>query len=160
MLVQHPLLYHQLEKIAQHYRQNVASPYLKPEFYRLHLDHSVWHSIEQLTERNQAFRQQGYHLDELYKMLWAVALFIQVARSQLVDQIVPSVKAAYRSRSPSDQLIAQMSAENFAGNLGILARLVYETFVTLTQFDEQNTRGQPPLYQRMEECKLLMELGR
>jgi hypothetical protein len=160
MLVQNTILFHQLEKISQHYRQNVANPYIKPEFYRLHLDKNVWNLIEELTERNQTYRQQGYHLDELYRMLWAVALFIKVARSQLVDQITAIIKSAYRTKKNSDQLIAQMSAENFAGNLGLLGQMVYEAFTTLTQIDEQNAKGIKPIYKRMEECQLIMELGK
>ncbi len=161
MLVQHTVLFHQLEKLAQHYRQNVASPYIKPEFHRLHLEREVWNSIEELTERNQTFRQQGYHLDELYKMLWAMALFISLARSQLTDQITVLVKTAYRNKSPNDQLIAQMSAENFAGNLGVLARLTYEAYNTLKQIDTANVKGhEKPLYLRLQECQLLEELGK
>lgn len=161
MLVQHTVLFHQLEKLAQHYRQNVASPYIKPEFYRLHLEKEIWNAIEELTERNQNFRQQGYHLDELYRMLWALALFITVARSQLQDQITALVKAAYRNKTPNDQLIAQMSAENFAGNLGVLARLAYEAYTTLKQIDTANVQGQQkPLYLRIQECQLLEELGK
>lgn len=160
MQVQNPVVYQQLEKIASHYRQNVASPYLKGEFHQLHLEHTTWKLIEELTEKNLAYRMQTFHLDDIYRMLSALALFVLSARANLVDKIPSLIKRAYQNKDRQEQLIAIMSAENFAGNVGLLANYVREVFNLLRQIDEEAAAQNKtkPLHQTMAECKILKEL--
>ncbi len=159
MLIQNPEIFKKIEELAGHYRNHVCNFYLKPEFRMLNLTRDDWNQIENFTERTEAYRQQGFHLDELYTHLIALTQFIQAARSQLVPQVVQIIRNSGRNRSAQEQLVAQMAAENFSGNLGILAKNVYAVFLSVSKEDEANSKGGKPLYSTMAACKPLIALG-
>ena len=110
MQVRTPELFQKLEKLAVHYSNNVASQYIKGEFPSLTLSRRDWDEIELITARQELFRHQGYHLDELYVKLLALARFVKAARTQWGSGLKGMIANRFASRPASERLMAEMVA--------------------------------------------------
>jgi len=141
MQVRSPDLFQKLEKLAAHYKNNVASPYLKGEFPNLTLSRRDWDEIELITARQELFRHQGYHLDELYLKLLALARFVKQARTQWGSSLKNMISLRYSTRPASEKLMAEMVAANFSSNLAVLAQMVLELFYLVRNEDGEQNQG-------------------
>lgn len=141
MQVRTPELFQKLEKLAAHYLGNVASQYVKAEFPNLTLSRRDWDEIELITARQELYRHQGYHLDELYLKLLALARFVKQARTQWGSNIKNLVSIRYSGRSSSEKLMAEMVAANFPSNVSVLAEMVLELFYLTRKEDADQNQG-------------------
>lgn len=151
-----------IDKIGDHYTSNIANRFVRPSFYKLTLDRREWDNIESMTEKNQTFRYQGYHLDDLYFKILALAKFVAEARKNLQPNIKTFVLAALSggrggTSTPQDKILAEMAGNNFPSNLKVLSDLVNELFVKVTQAD-QSMNPKAPLYTKMPELKAIGSL--
>ncbi|TVQ36203.1 MAG: hypothetical protein EA384_14880 [Spirochaetaceae bacterium] len=150
-----------IEAIGNHFRANLNNRYLRQAVMTLTLDRPTWNLIEQLTEKSEYYRLQGYHLDELYDRILAMARFVYHARRELQ----PHLRALLaRQNSPAgmtisgnDRVLREMSVNNFASNLNILADLVDKFYHKVVDIDRERHHGRQPAYSRIKE---LHELGR
>ena len=145
-----------IERISEHYRANISNRYIRPALLQLPLEKQAWDMIEDMTEKIEQYRYQGYHLDELYRQIAAAARFVSVARRDLV----PSLRSRLRSGSASsgpDKVLRDMAVNNFASNLQLLADLLNELYVRLVDHDKKEARGKRPVYMTMPE---LSDIGR
>jgi hypothetical protein len=127
---------------------------LRPLLLQLQFDKSTWDQIELLTERVELFRYQGFHLDELYRQVFACARFVESAR----NNIIPTIKSKLVSNPNSpDKILREMAANNFASNLQIFADYLNELFINLTEMDKNTAKGSTPVYTQMPE---LTNVGR
>ena len=117
-----------VERLSEHYRQNVASLYLRPAFFRLEVSRQDWDHIEAVAEKTALYRQQGWHLDELYACLVSLARFIQKARRQILPDARSVALGNLRDTAPNQKIKAEMAAANFGSNLGVLASMILELF--------------------------------
>jgi len=143
-----------IEQIGEHYRTNISNRFLRPIMLTLSVDKSTWDQIEQLTEKLELFRYQGFHLDELYRQIAACARFVEIARSHMI----PSLRSKLSS-TPSggpDKILREMAASNFGSNLQVFADLLNELYVSLVEMDKEHN-GKMPVYSQISE---LYSVGR
>ncbi len=141
MQIQSQELFQKLERLAEHYNGNVASPYVKAEFPSLTLSSQDWDEIELVTVRQELFKHQGYHLDELYLKLLALARLVRAARTQIGAGLKRRIVMRMAGRSPSEKVMAEMSAANFLPNLKILADLVLDLYGYVKRVDATQNGG-------------------
>lgn len=141
MQIRSPELFQKLERLAAHYNGNVASTYLKAELASVTLTRRDWDEIELLTARQELFKHQGYHLDELYLKLLALARLVRQARNQLAPQLKTMIHNRYGSRGSNDRLMADMAAANFLPNLSTLAEMVADLYRLIRDEDKRQNQG-------------------
>jgi hypothetical protein len=159
MQVKNPELFSLIETIAQHYQTNIANRFTRRALSTMTLDAGSWGLIEQLTEKVENYRYQGYHLDELYIQILALARFIYQARRQ----VAPNLKFMAASThglakiSDSDRVFRDMAVNNFSSNLKILADYVNDLYLKAVSLDKEASGGKQPAFSKIPELK---ELGR
>ncbi len=147
-----------IDTIGQHYRTNLGNRYVRNAFSVLPLDGKQWGLIESVTEKAEYYRYQGYHLDELYDRVLALARFVYHARKELQPQLRARLSTYSSGPGPSgnDRILRDMAVNNFDSNLSILADLVNKLYSRAVELDMETARGRTPVYKSMRE---LDELG-
>ncbi len=153
MQVRSPELFQMLEKMALHYKNNVASTYLKAELASLTLNRRDWDEVELITARQEVFRHQGYHLDELYLKLLSLARLIHQARSHMAPGLKTKVANRLANRTPQERLMAEMAAANFLPNLGVLSEMVLELYQLACREDASQNQGKMKFLSSVPEAK-------
>jgi hypothetical protein len=103
--------------------------------------------MELLTEKNEQYRYQGYHLDELYRQIAACARFVVQAR-----QVIPSLKTRLGANaSGQERVLREMAANNFVSNLQVFADLLSELYAFLIEADIKDAGRNLPVYSQMPE---------
>ena len=158
MLLKNPEIFASVEKISEHYRANIANRFTRRALTTLTLDSSTWTLIETFTERLEDYRYQGYHLDELYTQILAMARFIFQSRKQIVPNLRFLAGTGAPDRvSESDRILRDMVVNNFGSNLKILADKLNELYIRIASIDKELAGARPPVYSRIAELK---EIGR
>lgn len=145
-----------IERLGDHYRTNISNRYVRPALLHLTLENQAWDLIENLTEKSEQFRYQGFHLDELYRQIAAAARFVFLARRELAPTLRNRLGATMKGND-SDRVLRDMAINNFSSNLQLFADLLNELFVKLVDLDKQESAGKVPLYLQMPE---LQDIGR
>lgn len=154
MQVKNAEIFSLIETIGQHYRNNIGNRFLRRAMSTMVLEPGNWNLIEILTEKAENYRYQGFHYDELYQQIVAIARFIYEAR----NSILPNLRhLASPVSSDSDRVYREMAINNFGANLKILADYVNELYVKTVALDKESSGQKPPAYTRLPE---LSELGR
>jgi len=154
MQIKTPEVYAMIEAIGHHYKNNISNRFTRGALAMLVLDNATWNQIEELTEKSDNYRYQGYHLDELYGLILAMARFVSAARKQGAQTLR---YGAVDRLSPQDRVLRDMVVNNFASNLNILADLLNKLYVKVVEIDKESAAGRQPVYVRFPE---LGELGR
>ncbi|MFW5688856.1 MAG: hypothetical protein ACOC1U_04715 [Spirochaetota bacterium] len=151
-------IFNLIDSIGQHYRTNLGNRYVRNAFSVLPLDAKEWGLIESVTEKAEYYRYQGYHMDELYERILALARFIYHGRRELAPQLRARLSTYSSGPGPlgTDKILRDMAVNNFASNLSILADLVNQLYQRTVQIDQELARGKTPVYKKMRE---LEELG-
>jgi hypothetical protein len=153
MPVKDPDVFKLIERIGDHYQRNINNQHVRKTFMNLPLSNSIWDLIDNLTNRSDYFKYQGYQYQELYDQIMAVASLIY----QLRQQVVPILRNLV-NRAPSDeQVVLKMIAANFPTNLSILADMLNELYLKVTNLDRAEHRTGGPVYEKNPE---LNQLGR
>jgi hypothetical protein len=147
--------------IITHYKNNIATKYIKPSFSLLDLTKSDLDNIEIFTEKNEMYKYQGYYLDELYIRYLSLARFIHQAQKI----IVPNAKAiALRSlrspQNPQEKILAEMVGINFESNLKVLKEQLKALFSLTVKEDENLNNGKAKVLLKipeMTELELLLK---
>lgn len=144
-----------IETIGQHYRANIANRFTRRALTSMVLEPGTWTQIEILTEKSDNYRFQGYHFDELYQQIIAIARFIYQAR----QEIQPNLRQLLSSTGASaqDRVFRDMAINNFAANLKVLADYVNELYVKTVALDKDANAGKTAYFEKIPELK---ELGR
>lgn len=158
MQVRSPELFQKLEKMAVHYKTNVASTFLKADIATLTLTRRDWDEVDLITARQEVFRHQGYHLDELYWKLLSLARFINQARNHLAPGLKAKVASRLGSRPASEKLMAEMAAANFLPNLGMLRDMVLDLYQLAVREDSAQNDGKPRSLASVPEAKEIENL--
>lgn len=153
MQVKHPEVYSLIESIAQHYSSNVSNRFTHSVLSLLPLDSASWTQIEELTEKASHYRYQGYHFDELYSMILALAKFISFARKQGIPLLKSHAGIQYSKLSSQDKILLDMVINNFISNLNILADYLNKLFLKVVELDKAEAVGRPPILLKFPELK-------
>jgi len=154
MQIKTPEIYSMIEAIGHHFKTNISNRFTRGALSLLVLDNATWNQIEELTEKSDNYRYQGYHLDELYGLILAMARFVSAARKQAAQTLRYGNVDRLNSQ---DRVLRDMVVNNFSSNLNILADSVNKLFIKVVEIDKDNSGGRPAIYTRFPE---LAELGR
>jgi hypothetical protein len=149
--IRDPQIVRQIERISEHYRNNIANRFIRPVLLQLPLEKQSWDLIELLTEKVGQFRYQGYLLDELYREISAAANFVALVRREIVPSLKKRVEKT--GTSTSDKVLQDMAVNAFESNLRLFADLVYELYINLVALDKKNSHGFQPLYTQITELQ-------
>jgi len=151
-------IFNLIDTIGHHYRTNIGNRYVRNAFNVLPLDAKDWSIIESVTEKSEHYRYQGYHLDELYDRIVALARFIYHARRELLPQLRSRLSNYSSGPGPlgNDRVLRDMAVSNFQSNLSIMADLVNRLYSRTVEIDIERARGKVPVYKSMRE---LDEIG-
>jgi hypothetical protein len=160
--IKEPDIFRIVEKIGDHYQNNINNRFMRKSLLHLELPQSEWDRLDGLTSKSEYYRTQGFQLDELYEMILAASHFIFQARQKLIPNLKSIVTQGASGRggdggSPQDKILRDMAINNFPVNVGILTDLVNELYVKTTGLDRQAHGSKPPLYEKIPELK---EIGR
>jgi hypothetical protein len=151
--IKDPDIFRIVERIGDHYQNNVSNRFIRKALVVLDLQQSDWDRLENLTSKSQYYRQQGFQFDELYEMVIACAHFISHARSQML----PNLKAILAQGSTEqEKILREMAARNFPVNLAILSDLINELYLKTAGLDKAAHGKGQPVYEKIPELK---ELG-
>lgn len=137
-----------IEQISEHYRSNISNRFLRPILLQIQIDKSTWDQIEELTEKMEINRYQGFHMDELYLQIAACARFIEAARSQMIPSLKTKLGGLPNSQ---DKILREMAANNFDSNLKVFSDLLNQLFLNLTEMDKAVSGSKPPVYSTLQE---------
>jgi hypothetical protein len=152
--IKDPEIYRIIEKIGDHYQNNVSNRFIRKALVILELAQSDLDRLDNLTSKTEYYKQQGFQYDELYEMVLAAAHFIHEARTKMV----PNLKGILaHAGSDQDRVLRDMAAQNFPVNLAILSDLVNELYMKTTSLDRAEHEKKRPVYERIPELK---DLGR
>jgi hypothetical protein len=163
--IKDPDIFKLIEKISEHYQNNISNRFVRKALMVLDLQQSQWEKIEHLTSNSDYYKDQGFQFDELYEMIIAAAHFIYEARVR----IVPNARSVFSRGGESfmakkqggapdqDRVLRDMAAQNFPVNLGIFSDLINELYMKTTSLDRIAHEKKKPVYERMPELK---DIGR
>jgi len=158
MQLKDPAIFSAVESIGEHYRTNISNRFTRRGISSMTLDAGTWSQIEELTEKVDNYRYQGYHLDELYTQIISIARFIYQARRDVLPNLrFFASSERVEKASTSDNVIRDMAINNFGPNLKILADKVNELFVKVVAIDKESAGPKGPVYSQLPELK---EIGR
>jgi hypothetical protein len=151
-------LFQRLEKMAQHYQNNVASNYLKAELANLPLTRRDWDEVEMITARLEIYRSQGFHLDELYLKLLSMAKLVHQARIQMAPGLKAKVCSRLGAQAGSNKLMAEMASANFLPNLAVLGDMVLDLYAFVQEEDTSQNQGKTRALASVPEAKEIASL--
>ncbi|HET6451400.1 MAG TPA: hypothetical protein VFI08_08815 [Spirochaetia bacterium] len=154
MQVKDPDIYRIVEKIGDHFQNNVSNRFIRKALVVLELPQSEWDRLENLTSKTDYYKQNGFTFDELYEMVLAAAHFIHQARQKLLPNIRGMLA---HGATDQDRILRDMAAQNFGVNLAIFSDLVNELYLRGTVLDKSFHEKKRPVYERIPELK---ELGK
>lgn len=157
MQVKNPEIFALIETISEHYRNNISNRFTRRALSSMSLDPGSWNLIEELTEKAANYRYQGYHFDELYGQVLALARFIYQARKQVSPNLRQLSSFGATKVSDSDRIFRDMAIVNFASNLKILADKLDALYVKIAALDKEAAGSLPPVYSTIPE---LRDMGR
>ncbi|MGO8693631.1 MAG: hypothetical protein ACLQMF_08180 [Rectinemataceae bacterium] len=159
MQVKNPEIFSVIESIGDHYRTNISNRFTRRALSSMTLDPGTWNLIEELTEKAENYRYQGYHLDELYSQILATARFVYQAKRQILPNLryLASSSPSSGRISETDKVLREMAVNNFSPNLKILADKLNELYVKVAALDKESAGQKPAVYTTITE---LREIGR
>ena len=154
MKIKDPDIFRIMEKIGDHFQNNVSNRFIRKALVVLELPQSEWDRLENLTSKSEYYKQQGFQFDELYEMVIAAAHFIHQARTKMVPNLKSMIA---QGAGDADRVLRDMAAQNFPVNLAILSDLINELYMRTTSLDREAHEKKRPVYERIPELK---EIGR
>ena len=130
MLVDDRIIAEIIVRIGRHYNENIATRFLRPLFAQILSNIDLSRHIVDLTEHSDDFVLQGFHLDDLYYDIIALARFIY-----LVLPNINSIADANTKLATADKVYRNMAFSNLAPNLNLLSSMVLELYRATLQYD-------------------------
>ena len=134
MLVDDRIIAEIIVRIGRHYNENIATRFLRPLFAQILSNIDLSRHIVDLTEHSEDFVLQGFHLDDLYHDIIALARFIYLVRRDVLPNI-NSIAEANTKMATADRVYRNMAFSNLAPNLNLLASMVLELYRATLQYD-------------------------
>lgn len=158
MQVKDPEIFSLLEKIGHHYRTNIANRFTRHALSTMSFEGNGWALIEEMTEKVANYRYQGYHIDELYLQILAMARFVYQSRRQLAPNLRMLAGAGHGQRvTEADRVFRDMAINNFDSNLKLLSDMINDLYTKVAALDREDAGTKPTVLSRIPELK---EIGR
>jgi hypothetical protein len=152
--IKDPDIFRIVEKVGDHYTNNVSNRFIRKALMVLELQQAEWDRLDNLTAKSEYYKQQGFQFDELYEMVLAAAHFIHEARVKMLPNIRGMLGAGSNDQ---ERVLRDMAAQNFGVNLKIFADLINELYLKTTSLDKAAHEKKRPVFERIPELK---ELGK
>lgn len=149
MSIKNTQIFSIIDRISEHYHQNIANRYIRKAFNDLTIGSDTWEKIGKLTETSEYARLQGYTFNELYENIYAMAIFVKKVRNEIGSNIRFMIGAS--QVSGNEKLLMDMAVINFDANLGLLADMVNELYMKTIELDRAEAKGRAPIYTRIKE---------
>lgn len=146
-----------IERIGEHYRTNIGNRYIRAAFRELPLTQQAWSMIESITEKSEYYNLQGYHYDELYERIMALAEFIYHARKEIAPRLRNLLSYGGAVPVGNERILRDMAVNNFGSNLAIMADMVHQLYSMTVDIDINEHKGRTPAYKQIPG---LSEIGR
>ena len=154
MNIKEPQIFKIIERIGDHYKNNISNRFIRKLLITLDLPQSEWDRLDGLTTKSEYYKNQGFQFEELYEMVIAAAHFIHQARTRMI----PNLKSMIlQGGTEADRVLREMAAQNFPVNLGILSDMINELYMETANLDRDAHEKKRPVYERIPELK---EIGR
>ena len=150
MAIKDPDVFRLIEKIGDHYQNNVSNRFIRKALVVLELQQSEWDRLDTLTSKAEYYKQQGFQFDELYEMILASAHFVHQARMKLLPNLKGMIA---QGGTEQDRVLRDMAAQNFPVNLEILSDLINELYMKVAGIDKASHEKKRPVYERIPELK-------
>ena len=138
-----------VERIKEHYENNINNVYIRKAFTRLEVPHNTWDQLDTLTGKVDFYRIHGYPLQDLYEQVLAAASFVAACRRDLL----PNLRTVLGDST--DRTLTDMAINNFRPNLSIFADLINELYVKAAELDREERGTSTPVYESIPELKKL-----
>ena len=136
MLVDDRIIAEIVVRIGRHYNENIATRFLRPLFAQILSNIDLSRHIVDLTEHSDDFVLQGFHLDDLYYDIIALARFIYLVRRDVLPNI-NLITEANTKIATADKVYRNMAFSNLGPNLAVLASMVLELYHATLQYDKK-----------------------
>jgi hypothetical protein len=153
-----------LEKLRDHYHNNLTNRYIRKALLLMKVPTGTWDAIGRLTDKSDYYKIQGYQYKELYEQIHAAATFVFHAKTDVLPRLKSllgegpeTVFSRKKSDSSKDRILLEMAINNFPANLGVFSDLVNELYVRAAKLDREEHPQGKPVYAHMPELK---ELGK
>ena len=136
MLVDDKIIAEIIIRIGRYYNENIATRFLRPVFAQILSDIDLSRHIDDLTEHSEDFVLQGFHLDDLYYDIIALARFIYLVRRDVLPNI-NSITEANTKMATADKVYRNMAFSNLGPNLAVLASMLLELYHATLEYDKK-----------------------
>lgn len=160
MVIKESEIFKTIEKISIHYKTNIYNRYVRKALMLMNIPHSVWSLIEDLTEKIQYYRQQGYQISELYDQIIAMKTFVEHAQKEVIPNLKTILATSHETvltkrtlEDEKEKIIREMAIHNFPANLKILSDLLDELFRGVAEIDKKY--NSPPIYEKIPDLRQL-----
>lgn len=150
MNIKDPEIFKIIERLGDHYQNNISNRFIRKVLVLLDLPQSEWDRIDSLTTKSEYYKNQGFQFEELYEIVIAAAHFVHQARTKML----PNLKSIIaQSGTDTDRVLREMAAQNFPVNLGIFSDQINELYMKTTSLDREAHERKRPVYERIPELK-------
>jgi hypothetical protein len=160
MIVKDAKVFEILDKIKEHYKNNISNRYIRRALLTMELTQTAWDLLDSISEKAELYKVQGFQLDELYDRIIAASQFISHARKEVMPNLRVLLAGGVDARFTrstgevsSDRVLGEMAAKNFPVNLKIFADLVNELYLTTVEIDKGMHKNKKPIFERISELK-------
>jgi hypothetical protein len=157
-------LFKVLEKLRDHYHNNLTNRYIRKALLLMKVPTGTWDALGRLTEKSDYYKIQGYQYKELYEQIYAAATFVYHAKTDVLPRLrsllgegPETVFSRQKSDAGKDKVLLEMAINNFPANLGVFCDLVNELYVRAAKLDREEHAASKPVFEHMPELK---ELGK
>ncbi len=160
MVVKDPDIFKIIDKIKDHYNNNIYNRYIRKALLTMKISQNTWDLLDSLAEKANFYKMQGYQFDELYDRIIAAATFIFHARKEVIPNLSMLLSAGSDTmfhKGPESEntskVLTQMAINNFPVNLKIFSDMVNELYLKTVDLDKKMHKDQKPVFERIPELK-------
>ncbi len=138
MIVENKMISEVIMDLSKHYKDNIATRFLSPLFSEILADTSIARRISDITEHSEDFLMQGYHLNDLYLNILALAQFVFLVRREVLPNLSSLTEENTRFAT-SDKVYRTMAFNNLPSNIRILADYINDLYVLTKSYDKKTS---------------------
>jgi len=160
MLVKNADIYKIIDKMKEHFKNNIYNRYIRKALLTMRIPQSTWDLLDNIVENADYYKVQGYQFDELYDRILAAANFIFHARKEVTPNLRSLLSmgtGTFFSRAKGDQnadkVLTQMAINNFPVNIKIFSDMVNELYLKTVTIDKEMHKKEKPVFERIPDLK-------
>ena len=144
-----------VDKINEHYTNNITNRFLRKALLILELPQSTWDTLDGFSDKATYGKLEGFKFHELYDFIVCAATFVHHAKKDIkprLKSILVSSSSSVLSRqgqeTSRDKVLKDMAISNFGSNLSIFADLVNELYLKTVAIDKEKHPHTKRVYEK------------